>query len=179
MQPLNEDEEPDRKKNLPKKEKSVLQGKLTKLAMQIGKAGTQPDNQISLIFERNRVTDIWFRSRNRSESFLLFVLTCEITSTKRKYHCWHLKVKDTVKKRAHVLATRSLQSFTFWSSLNYCISQPNFPVAVKASSTIHIFIDHLPSPQHEAFQKNKLDSCKSLKNPSFPGRHILERGLYR
>ncbi|AWP07893.1 putative plasma membrane calcium-transporting ATPase 1-like [Scophthalmus maximus] len=39
MQPLNEDEEPDKKKNLPKKEKSVLQGKLTKLAMQIGKAG--------------------------------------------------------------------------------------------------------------------------------------------
>lgn len=28
------------KKNLPKKEKSVLQGKLTKLAVQIGKAGT-------------------------------------------------------------------------------------------------------------------------------------------
>nr|XP_019934237.1 PREDICTED: plasma membrane calcium-transporting ATPase 1-like isoform X4 [Paralichthys olivaceus] len=39
MQPLNEDEEPDKKKNLPKKEKSVLQGKLTKLAVQIGKAG--------------------------------------------------------------------------------------------------------------------------------------------
>lgn len=40
MQPLNEDGEPDKKKNLPKKEKSVLQGKLTKLAVQIGKAGT-------------------------------------------------------------------------------------------------------------------------------------------
>ncbi|XP_076589579.1 plasma membrane calcium-transporting ATPase 1-like isoform X1 [Chaetodon auriga] len=38
MQPLNEDGEPQ-KKNLPKKEKSVLQGKLTKLAVQIGKAG--------------------------------------------------------------------------------------------------------------------------------------------
>ncbi|XP_070827758.1 plasma membrane calcium-transporting ATPase 1-like isoform X2 [Chaetodon trifascialis] len=38
MQPLNEDREPQ-KKNLPKKEKSVLQGKLTKLAVQIGKAG--------------------------------------------------------------------------------------------------------------------------------------------
>lgn len=41
MQPLNEDGEPEKKKtNLPKKEKSVLQGKLTKLAVQIGKAGT-------------------------------------------------------------------------------------------------------------------------------------------
>lgn len=39
-QPLNQDGEPDKKKNLPKKEKSVLQGKLTKLAVQIGKAGT-------------------------------------------------------------------------------------------------------------------------------------------
>ncbi|XP_076861469.1 plasma membrane calcium-transporting ATPase 1 isoform X2 [Brachyhypopomus gauderio] len=43
MQPLNTDEAGDleekRKANLPKKEKSVLQGKLTKLAVQIGKAG--------------------------------------------------------------------------------------------------------------------------------------------
>ncbi|XP_077425731.1 plasma membrane calcium-transporting ATPase 1-like isoform X2 [Vanacampus margaritifer] len=40
MEPLNEDTEPEKKKsNLRKKEKSVLQGKLTKLAMQIGKAG--------------------------------------------------------------------------------------------------------------------------------------------
>ncbi|KAK9975918.1 hypothetical protein ABG768_021145 [Culter alburnus] len=42
MQPLNSDEaegEEKRKSNLPKKEKSVLQGKLTKLAVQIGKAG--------------------------------------------------------------------------------------------------------------------------------------------
>lgn len=39
-QPLNQDGEPETKKNLPKKEKSVLQGKLTKLAVQIGKAGT-------------------------------------------------------------------------------------------------------------------------------------------
>ncbi|XP_011605873.1 plasma membrane calcium-transporting ATPase 1-like [Takifugu rubripes] len=38
-QPLNEDGESEKKKNLPKKEKSVLQGKLTKLAVQIGKAG--------------------------------------------------------------------------------------------------------------------------------------------
>ncbi|KAJ3596271.1 hypothetical protein NHX12_002680 [Muraenolepis orangiensis] len=36
MQPLNEEK---KKPNLPKKEKSVLQGKLTKLAVQIGKAG--------------------------------------------------------------------------------------------------------------------------------------------
>lgn len=40
MQPLNEDGEPEKKKVLPKKEKSVLQGKLTKLAVQIGRAGT-------------------------------------------------------------------------------------------------------------------------------------------
>lgn len=43
MQPLNSDEGADaeekRKATLPKKEKSVLQGKLTKLAVQIGKAG--------------------------------------------------------------------------------------------------------------------------------------------
>uniref|UniRef100_A0A4W4FGM1 Calcium-transporting ATPase n=1 Tax=Electrophorus electricus TaxID=8005 RepID=A0A4W4FGM1_ELEEL len=43
MQPLNTEETRDseekRKANLPKKEKSVLQGKLTKLAVQIGKAG--------------------------------------------------------------------------------------------------------------------------------------------
>ncbi|XP_055506589.1 plasma membrane calcium-transporting ATPase 1-like isoform X1 [Leucoraja erinacea] len=44
MQPLKSDETCDNgseksKKNLPKKEKSVLQGKLTKLAVQIGKAG--------------------------------------------------------------------------------------------------------------------------------------------
>ncbi|XP_013876791.1 plasma membrane calcium-transporting ATPase 1 isoform X1 [Austrofundulus limnaeus] len=40
VQPLNEDGElQKKKKNLPKKEKSVLQGKLTKLAVQIGKAG--------------------------------------------------------------------------------------------------------------------------------------------
>lgn len=41
MEPLRDDEDPEKKKkNLPKKEKSVLQGKLTKLAVQIGKAGT-------------------------------------------------------------------------------------------------------------------------------------------
>lgn len=43
MQPLNCDEGADaeekKKASLPKKEKSVLQGKLTKLAVQIGKAG--------------------------------------------------------------------------------------------------------------------------------------------
>ncbi|XP_078101891.1 plasma membrane calcium-transporting ATPase 1-like [Sander vitreus] len=39
MQPLNEEKEPDKKKTPPKKEKSVLQGKLCKMAMQIGKAG--------------------------------------------------------------------------------------------------------------------------------------------
>ncbi|XP_036376405.1 plasma membrane calcium-transporting ATPase 1-like isoform X3 [Megalops cyprinoides] len=42
MQPLNSEDAGDaekKKANLPKKEKSVLQGKLTKLAVQIGKAG--------------------------------------------------------------------------------------------------------------------------------------------
>lgn len=43
MQPLNSDEGADaeekKKTSLPKKEKSVLQGKLTKLAVQIGKGG--------------------------------------------------------------------------------------------------------------------------------------------
>lgn len=44
MQPLNADGEPEKKKNLPKKEKYVLQGKLTKLAVQIGKAGTERES---------------------------------------------------------------------------------------------------------------------------------------
>lgn len=43
MQPLNSDEgaenEEKKKANMQKKEKSVLQGKLTKMAVQIGKAG--------------------------------------------------------------------------------------------------------------------------------------------
>ena len=45
MQPLKSedgvdgDEKDMKRSNLPKKEKSVLQGKLTKLAVQIGKAG--------------------------------------------------------------------------------------------------------------------------------------------
>lgn len=48
MQPLKsaeggEVEDREKKKtNVPKKEKSVLQGKLTKLAVQIGKAGKDP-----------------------------------------------------------------------------------------------------------------------------------------
>jgi len=43
MQPLNGDEE-KKKTGPPKKEKSVLQGKLTKLAVQIGKAGELDNN---------------------------------------------------------------------------------------------------------------------------------------
>ena len=50
MQPLNSDEGADaeekKKANLPKKEKSVLQGKLTKLAVQIGKAGESREKNI-------------------------------------------------------------------------------------------------------------------------------------
>ena len=49
MQPLNSDEggdaEEKKKAGPPKKEKSVLQGKLTKLAVQIGKAGQYPGLQ--------------------------------------------------------------------------------------------------------------------------------------
>ncbi len=44
MEPLHSDdgtEEEPKKNKIPKKEKSVLQGKLTKLAVQIGKAGKQ------------------------------------------------------------------------------------------------------------------------------------------
>lgn len=45
MQPLKsaeggEEDKEKKKVSIPKKEKSVLQGKLTKLAVQIGKAGT-------------------------------------------------------------------------------------------------------------------------------------------
>lgn len=53
MQPLKsaeggEADEKERKKvSVPKKEKSVLQGKLTKLAVQIGKAGTANCSQTS------------------------------------------------------------------------------------------------------------------------------------
>ncbi|KAG7215441.1 hypothetical protein INR49_022511 [Caranx melampygus] len=39
METLNDDDQEKKNKNLPKKEKSVLQGKLTKLAVEIGKAG--------------------------------------------------------------------------------------------------------------------------------------------
>jgi len=52
MQPLKsaeggEVEEQEKKKtSVPKKEKSVLQGKLTKLAVQIGKAGMSPRRRV-------------------------------------------------------------------------------------------------------------------------------------
>lgn len=51
MQPLKSaeggdgDEKEKKKVSVSKKEKSVLQGKLTKLAVQIGKAGTEPFSQ--------------------------------------------------------------------------------------------------------------------------------------
>lgn len=55
MQPLNSDEGADaeekKKANLPKKEKSVLQGKLTKLAVQIGKAGIVARQRRILVVE--------------------------------------------------------------------------------------------------------------------------------
>lgn len=53
MQPLKSaeggesDEKEKKKVSVPKKEKSVLQGKLTKLAVQIGKAGTANCKQTS------------------------------------------------------------------------------------------------------------------------------------
>lgn len=52
MQPLNSDQggdaEEKKKTSLPKKEKSVLQGKLTKLAVQIGKAGAQRETAVDI-----------------------------------------------------------------------------------------------------------------------------------
>lgn len=45
MEPLNDDDQ-KKNKNLPKKEKSVLQGKLTKLAVQIGKAGMETESRL-------------------------------------------------------------------------------------------------------------------------------------
>ncbi|XP_062246207.1 plasma membrane calcium-transporting ATPase 1-like [Platichthys flesus] len=60
MQPLNENEELDKKKNLPKKEKSVLQGKLTKLAMQIGKAGLIMSSLTVLILITRFVIDTFW-----------------------------------------------------------------------------------------------------------------------
>lgn len=63
MQPLNSDEGADaeekKKANLPKKEKSVLQGKLTKLAVQIGKAG-EWDRTCRV--DTLRLLSSWFRT---------------------------------------------------------------------------------------------------------------------
>lgn len=58
MEPLNSDDgtEDEKKTKIPKKEKSVLQGKLTKLAVQIGKAGKKKHK--SLIFENLQDTKI-------------------------------------------------------------------------------------------------------------------------
>lgn len=54
MEPLNSDdgtEEEQKKAKIPKKEKSVLQGKLTKLAVQIGKAGKKKNiSKIQMFF---------------------------------------------------------------------------------------------------------------------------------
>lgn len=63
MQPLNSDEGADaeekKKANLPKKEKSVLQGKLTKLAVQIGKAGEL--NKTCWMYMLRSVIDITYK----------------------------------------------------------------------------------------------------------------------
>lgn len=40
MQPLETESEPEKKKPVQRKEKSILQGKLTRLAVHIGQAGT-------------------------------------------------------------------------------------------------------------------------------------------
>lgn len=40
MQPLETESEPEKKKPVQRKEKSILQGKLARLAVQIGQAGT-------------------------------------------------------------------------------------------------------------------------------------------
>lgn len=58
MQPLKSaeggesDEKEKKKVSVPKKEKSVLQGKLTKLAVQIGKAGTVKCTQTNPLFSQ-------------------------------------------------------------------------------------------------------------------------------
>lgn len=61
MQPLNSDEGADaeekKKANLPKKEKSVLQGKLTKLAVQIGKAG-ESDKALDISMAEQQYTSL-------------------------------------------------------------------------------------------------------------------------
>lgn len=55
MQPLKSaeggegDDKDKRKTNMPKKEKSVLQGKLTKLAVQIGKAGKIHNDTVHIL----------------------------------------------------------------------------------------------------------------------------------
>lgn len=62
MQPLKsaeggEVEDREKKKtNVPKKEKSVLQGKLTKLAVQIGKAGQEKMERIKEVKAEGRFT---------------------------------------------------------------------------------------------------------------------------
>lgn len=64
MQPLKsaeggEMEEREKKKtNVPKKEKSVLQGKLTKLAVQIGKAGTFSQTQNARSLEDSGLLEV-------------------------------------------------------------------------------------------------------------------------
>lgn len=58
MQPLKSaeggegDDKDKRKANMPKKEKSVLQGKLTKLAVQIGKAGKMHTDIVYILSEK-------------------------------------------------------------------------------------------------------------------------------
>lgn len=64
MQPLKsaeggEMEEREKKKaNVPKKEKSVLQGKLTKLAVQIGKAGRFSQRQQGRVLEDSGLLEV-------------------------------------------------------------------------------------------------------------------------
>jgi len=63
MEPLNSDDgtEEQKKAKLPKKEKSVLQGKLTKLAVQIGKAGKKTKTKHKSVISSNlQVTKIIF-----------------------------------------------------------------------------------------------------------------------
>lgn len=61
MQPLKSEDGTDgddkKRNNMPKKEKSVLQGKLTKLAVQIGKAGMTLQRVSSSIEQRYRIFD--------------------------------------------------------------------------------------------------------------------------
>ncbi|TNN45563.1 Plasma membrane calcium-transporting ATPase 1 [Liparis tanakae] len=63
VQPFNQEGQPEKKKNAPKREKSVLQGKLTKMAMQIGKAGLfMSFITVVILIARFAIDTFWLQS---------------------------------------------------------------------------------------------------------------------